>query len=56
MSSDIDELRALANAIKGKLEGTASKKRHGFVERKIYDLKLETAQDQTGINLSHLIN
>ena len=56
VSSDIDELRATANAIKEKVEGTASKEDMALLERKIDDLKLEMAQDQTGINLSNLIN
>ena len=56
VSSDIDELRAIANSTKGKVEGTASKEDIALLERKIDDLKLEIAQDQTGINLSHLIN
>ena len=56
VSSDIDELKAIANSIKGKVENTASKEDMALLERKIDDLKLEMAQDQTGINLSHLIN
>ena len=56
VSSDIDDLRAIANAIKGKVQGTASKEDLALLERKIDDLKQEMAQDQTGINLSQLIN
>ena len=56
VSSDIDELRAIANSIKGKVQGTASKEDMALLERKIDDLKQDKAQEQTGINLSHLIN
>ena len=56
MSSDIDELRAVANTIKGNVDRTASKEDIALLEGKIDDLKLKMAQDQTGINLSHLIN
>ena len=56
VSSDIDELRAIANTIKGKVEGTASKEDMTLLEQKIDDLKLEMAENQTGIYLLHLIN
>ena len=56
VSADIDELKAIAKTIKGKVEGTASKEDMALLERKIDDLKLDKAQEQTGINLSHLIN
>ena len=56
VSSDIDELRAVANTIMGNVDGTASKEDIALLEGKIDDLKLNMAQDQTGINLSHLIN
>ena len=56
VSSDIDELRALGNAIWGQVESTASKDDIAMLERKIDDLKEEMAQDETGITLSHLCN
>ena len=56
VSSDIDELRTLGNAIRGQVESTASKQDIAMLKRKIDDLKQEMAQDETGINLSHLCN
>ena len=56
VSSDIDELRTLGNAIRRQVESTASKEDIAMLKRKIDDLKQEMAQDETGINLTHLCN
>ena len=49
VNSDIDELRALSTAIKGKVESTASKEDIAMMlEQKINDLKLAPAQDEPG--------
>ena len=57
VSSDIDELRTLGNAIiRGQVESTASKEDIATLERKIDDLKQEIALDETGKNFSHLCN
>ncbi|KAJ7384656.1 hypothetical protein OS493_020236 [Desmophyllum pertusum] len=49
VSSDIDELRVLTTAIKGKVEDTASKEDIAMLEQKMNDL---LAQDEPGDNLS----
>ena len=46
MSSDIDEIRALSTAIKGKVESTASKEDLAKLEQMINNLKLAPAQDK----------
>ena len=49
VSSDIDELKALSTAIKGKVESTASKEDIAIMlEEKVSDLKLPPAQGEPG--------
>ncbi len=48
VSSDIDELKALSTAIKGKVESTASKEDIANLEQKMNDLKVAPAQDEPG--------
>ena len=48
MSSDIDELRALSNAIKEKVEGSASKEDLAVLAQRINDLRQVGAQDKLG--------
>ena len=52
MSSDIEELRALSTAIKGKVEGAVRKEEIAMMlEQKINDLKLALAKDKPGNQL-----
>ena len=52
MGSDIEELRALSTAIKGKVEGVVRKEEIAMMlEQKINDLKLALAQDKPGKKL-----
>jgi len=48
MSSDIDELRALSTAIKGEVEGSASKEDLAVLEQSINDLRQALPQDKPG--------
>ena len=52
MGSDIEEIKALSTAIKGKVEGAVSKEEIAMMlEQKINDLKLALAQDVPGNGL-----
>ena len=52
MGSDIEEIKALSTAIKGKVEGAVSKEEIAMMlEQKINDLKLALAQDVPGNDL-----
>ena len=48
MSSAIDELRALSTAIRGKVEGSASKEDLALLEQRINDLRQVLAQENPG--------
>ena len=48
MSSDIDELRALSTAIKGEVEGSATKEDLAVLEQSINDLRQALPQDKPG--------